>query len=209
MNPTIPAAPDRPATAKRRDPSAITTATPANPLVHARTTRFDIQGAHEVATRKQPDPTTSALRSLLGIEALALLTSIHHLEEFGVSFLLPAVLLVSLPLVLTWWVLKQPSRAARLSYVTLLTLVIVGFGVLDGLWNHTVKMVVFFLRGADRANMAGLPFPPVGSVFHEVTGPLPFVAAIFAAYFGYQFITGAGGLRSATPTRGRPETASR
>jgi hypothetical protein len=53
-----------------------------------------------VTTRKQPDPATDALRSLLGIEALALLTSIHHLDQLGVSFLLPAVLLVSLPVLL-------------------------------------------------------------------------------------------------------------
>lgn len=45
------------------------------------TTRFDIQGAHDVTTRKQPGPATSALRSLLGIEALSLLTSIHHLRS--------------------------------------------------------------------------------------------------------------------------------
>lgn len=153
------------------------------------TTSHDRQGAHDVTTRKQPGPTTHALRSLLGIEALSLLTSIHHLDQLGISFLPTAVLLVSLPLILVWWVLQQPSRAARLSYATLVTLVIVGFGLQDGLWNHTVKMAVFFMRGADRAEMAGLPFPPVGSVFHEVTGVLAFVAAIFAAYFGYQFIT--------------------
>ena len=48
-------------------------------------------------------------------------------------------------------------------------------------------MIVFFLRGGNRANMAGLPFPPVGSAFHEITGVLAFVATVFAAYFGYQF----------------------
>jgi hypothetical protein len=151
-----------------------------------------------VTTRKQPDSTADALRSLLGIEALLLLTSIHHLEELGISFLLPAVFLVGLPPILMWWVLKQPSRAARLGYGTFVALVIIGFGLGDGLWNHTVKMTVFFLRGADRANMAGLPFPPVGSVFHEVTGVLAFVAAIFAASFGYQFLTNTGKLPPAT-----------
>jgi hypothetical protein len=50
-------------------------------------------------------------------------------------------------------------------------------------------MIIFFLRGADRANMAGLPFPPVGAVFHEVTGVLTVVAAIFAAYSANQFLT--------------------
>jgi hypothetical protein len=142
-----------------------------------------------VTTWKQTDRTAYALRSLVGIEALSLLTSIHHLDELGISFLPTAVLLVGLPPILMWWFLKQRSRAARLSYGTFVALVILLFGLGDGLWNHTVKMTVFFLRGADRANMAGLPFPPVGSVFHEVTGVLAFVAAIFAASFGYQFLT--------------------
>lgn len=142
-----------------------------------------------MTTWKQSDPATYALRSLVGIEALSLLTSIHHLDELGVSFLVPAVLLVSLPVFLMWWSLKHRSRVARLSYGILVTLIVLGFGLQDGLWNHTVKMTVFFLRGADRAEMAGLPFPAVGSVFHEVTGVLTFVAAIFAAYFGYQYIT--------------------
>jgi hypothetical protein len=180
-----------------------TSTAPAHSRCMQRTTRYDMQGAHEVTTRRQPDSTTYALRSLLGIEALALLTSIHHLAELGMSFLVPAVLIVSLPLILMWWFLKQRSSAARLSYATLVTLLILGFGLLDGLWNHTVKMTIFFLRGADRATMAGLPFPPVGSVFYEVTGVLAFVAAIFAAYFGYQFITKTRKLPPATKRLGK------
>jgi hypothetical protein len=50
-----------------------------------------------VTTWKQPDPATDALRSLVGIEALSLLTSIHHLDQLDVAFLVPAVLLVGLP----------------------------------------------------------------------------------------------------------------
>jgi hypothetical protein len=75
-----------------------------------------------------------------------------------------------------------------LTYIILVGLLILGFGLLDGLWNHMIKMIVFFSRGANTANMAGLPFPPVGSAFHEITGVLTFVAALFAAYFGYQFM---------------------
>jgi hypothetical protein len=113
-----------------------------------------------VTTRKQTDTSTYALRSLLAIEALSLLTSIHHLDELGISFLAAAVLIVGLPAILMWWFLRQRNRVARLSYGTLVALIIVVFGLGDGLWNHTVKMTVFFLRGADPANMAGLPFPP-------------------------------------------------
>ena len=132
---------------------------------------------------------TYALRSLVGIEALSLLTSIHHLDELGIVFLVPAVLAVGLPLICMWWFLRTRSNVARWVYSATGALVILGFGLDDGLWNHTIKMVVFVLRGANEAGMAGLPFPPVGSVFHELTGVLAFVATLFAIFFGYQFIS--------------------
>jgi len=132
---------------------------------------------------------TEARRSLVGIEALAILTSIHHLDELGVSFLVPALLIVGLPLVLMWWYLKKFSQAALWTYSTFVALVILGFGVSDGLWNHTIKLIVFLSRGASSDVMAGLPFPPVGSPFHEVTGVLSLIAAVIAAFFGWRFVT--------------------
>src|SRR5262249_17449803 len=98
-----------------------------------------------------------AQRSLFGVEALALLTSIHHLDELGVTFLVPGVLILSLPLIFMWWFLKSYSNAARWSYVIFVIFIVLGFGLYDGLWNHTIKMAVFFSRRADTANMAGLP----------------------------------------------------
>src|SRR5262245_39452675 len=89
--PPIPAAVAQAATAKRRRPADPPLPHWRIPRSMQRTTRYDLQGAHEVATLKQTDRTTYALRSLVGIEALSLLTSIHHLDELGVSFLMPAV----------------------------------------------------------------------------------------------------------------------
>src|SRR5262245_51419396 len=91
---------------------------------------------------------THALQSLISIEALSLLTSLHHLDELGISFLIPAILSVTLPLAFMWWFLKKRSGATRLTYIILVGLLILGFGLLDGLWNHTIKMLVFFWRGA-------------------------------------------------------------
>jgi hypothetical protein len=144
---------------------------------------------HQNSTR------TYALRSLLGIEALSLLTSIHHLDELGIAFLVPAALAVGLPIIFMWWFLRKRSNVARWVYSVTVALVILGFGLDDGLWNHTIKMVVFLLRGANEAGMAGLPFAPVGSVFHEFTGVLAFVATMFAIYFGYQFMAKTRGLQ--------------
>src|SRR5215813_15071999 len=85
----------------------------------------------------------AGLRTVVSVEALAVLTSIHHLDELGVSFLVPALLIVGLPLVLMWWYLKKFSQAALWTYSTFVALVILGFGVSDGLWNHTIKLIVF------------------------------------------------------------------
>jgi hypothetical protein len=132
---------------------------------------------------------------LIAIEALSLVTSIHHLEHLGIAFLVPAVLAVGLPLIFMWWFLRKRSNVARWVYSATVALIILGFGIDDGLWNHTIKTVVFLLLGANKANMAGLPFPPVGSVFHEVTGVLQLAAAIFAICFGYQFMAKTRGLQ--------------
>jgi len=135
---------------------------------------------------------------LLSIEAFSLLTSIHHLDQLGITFLVPAALVVGLPLIFMGWFLRTRGTVARWVYSATVALIILGFGLDDALWNHTIKMVVFFLRGANEANMAGLPFPPVGSVFHEFTGVLAFVATLFAIYFGYQFMAKSRGLQRKT-----------
>jgi|GEM_PF-4541729 len=90
-------------------------------------------------------PTNDALRSLASVEALAALTSVHHLDELGVIFLGPALLITILPLVLVWQWTRNPSRPLLWGYGIYLALMILGFGLYDGFWNHTVKMTIFFL----------------------------------------------------------------
>ena len=132
----------------------------------------------------------NATWSLVSVEVLAVLTSVHHLDELGVVFLGPALIITILPLVLIWQWIRKPSRPLLWAYGIYLAFMIIGFGLYDGLFNHTIKMTVFFLHGADRNLMrTSFPFfPPVGSTFHEVTGVLTFVVALYAAYLGYRFL---------------------
>jgi hypothetical protein len=134
--------------------------------------------------------THDALRSLASVEALAVLTSVHHLDELGVILLGPALLITILPLVLIWRWTRNLSRSLLWGYGIYLALLILGFGLYDGFWNHTLKMTIFYLVGADRSLMAhAYPyFPPVGSIFHEVTGVLTFFVALYAAYLGFRFL---------------------
>lgn len=132
----------------------------------------------------------NAAWSLVSVEALALLTSVHHLDELGIVFLGPALIITILPLVLIWQWTRKPSQSLLWTYGIYLALMILGFGLYDGFWNHTLKMSIFFLQGANRNLMTkSFPFfPPVGSTFHEVTGVLTFVVALYAAYLGYRFL---------------------
>jgi hypothetical protein len=132
----------------------------------------------------------NALLSLTSIEALAVLTSVHHLDELGIMFLGPALIVVIVPLVLIWQWARKPGRPLLWAYGVYLTLMILGFGLYDGFWNHTLKISIFFLQGAHRNLMAtSFPFfPPVVSIFHEVTGVLTFLVTLYAAYQGYRFL---------------------
>jgi hypothetical protein len=131
----------------------------------------------------------NALLSLTSIEALAVLTSVHHLDELGIIFLGPALIVVILPLVLIWQWTRKPGRPLLWVYGIYLTLMILGFGLYDGFFNHTLKMTIFFLYGAKLSAMRQFPFfPPVGSPFHEVTGVLTFVVTLYAVYRGYTFL---------------------
>jgi hypothetical protein len=132
----------------------------------------------------------NALLSLTSIEALAVLTSVHHLDELGIMFLGPALIVVIVPLVLIWQWARKPGRPLLWAYGVYLTLMILGFGLYDGFWNHTLKISIFFLQGAHRNLMAtSFPFfPPFVSIFHEVTGVLTFLVTLYAAYLGYRFL---------------------
>lgn len=69
-----------------------------------------------------------AIRSLLGTEALGIITSMHHLDQLGTAYVVPAALVVGLPLVLLAWFLNSLSRIARWAYGIVVALLIVGFG---------------------------------------------------------------------------------
>ncbi|SEC04543.1 hypothetical protein [Paenibacillus sp. GP183] len=132
----------------------------------------------------------SAIWPLVSVELVALLTSVHHLDELGMVFLVPALIFIIVPLVLIWRFARKPSKLLLWSYGIFVALMVIGFGLQDGLLNHTINDIVFYLNNSDRGFMAESYsfFPPIGSTFHEVTGFLTFIAAIFATYFNYKFI---------------------
>ena len=129
--------------------------------------------------------------------ALLLLTSIHHVyggyiyatpwryHAVPVSVVTAVVILGALAL---WR--RRPSalagRIARIVFVlTTLAIPVISFGLFEGLYNHVVKNLLYFV-GAPAAVLASLFPPPTyempNDVFFEITGVLQVVPAALAAF---------------------------
>jgi len=124
-----------------------------------------------------------------------MITTIHHIYELGFGMLIPGLILIVLPYTLSLWFKRTGNKLSLWLYGLLNAFVIVGFGLADGLLNHTLKTfgynVLLSMHGGDVQlvkRIFSLSPPIVGDFFLESTGILTFIASLFAAYFGYRFI---------------------
>jgi branched-chain amino acid transport system substrate-binding protein len=136
--------------------------------------------------------------SLAGVLSTSALTTVHHFYKLGTAAFALGVITTVFPIVFQWWYV-QTRRGLPLTLYTLISLwIIVGFGIVDGFWDSTVKVYLsnflfpdsrFFIR------------PPLGSFVYEASGILTFIASIFAAYYGYRVVQAAIGRRGDKATR--------
>lgn len=124
----------------------------------------------------------NAKLSVITITLTGILTSIHHLYRFGFEVIVPEAIVIALPYLLMRWFWRGGRWLAFAAYGIFSALIILWFGISDGLLDHTVKLLggtpIHFLPEA----------PIVGDLLYETTGILTFVASVFAAYFLYKFI---------------------
>jgi ABC-type branched-subunit amino acid transport system substrate-binding protein len=124
--------------------------------------------------------------SLVSIVATSIVATVHHIYKLGPgAFLLGAVIIV-LPIALMLWFRKTSSSAALISYGLMNVWIIVGFGLVDGLWDHTLKIYLgnFLLSNYSYY----FSWSPIGGFPFEATGILESVGSLFAAYYGYKFL---------------------
>lgn len=129
--------------------------------------------------------------SLISTVSTGILTSVHHVYEIGFGAILLALVVVVLPMLSMRWFKQTGSRAALWAYRLLAAWLVIGFGLVDGLWNHTIKPLGFQLHALFSLHGGGTNSVERASEWnfiHEGTGVLTFVASMFAAYYGYKFI---------------------
>lgn len=127
--------------------------------------------------------------SVVSISLTAALAAIGHAYDFGPPALLAGVIVIALLIALGFGYQLSRNRLALVLYVLLSLWIIAGFGIVGGLWNHVIKLLLY---------VGGGPLPPSvepwfislepGSGAYETVGILTFVASVFAAVFGYRFI---------------------
>ena len=127
----------------------------------------------------------AARRSLLSMGVTAALITINHLPVLGPrAFGLGAVLIVA-PALLLWWFKRTRSTVAFAGYLAMNLWVVIGFGLLKGLWKSTLPVFVGTLLSALATSY---PRPTLAPVWVEVSGVAMFIGSAFVAAFAYQLV---------------------
>lgn len=129
--------------------------------------------------------------SLISTIVAGTFTSIHHVFEIGYLAVILVLLFIVTPTLLMQWFRKTGSKVTLWVYGILITWFVVGLGLIDGLFNHTVKIIGFYfnaLLSFHGGGTAGSEKTLEGNFIFQFTGMLTFFAGIFVAYYGYKFI---------------------
>ncbi|TMK29822.1 MAG: ABC transporter substrate-binding protein [Actinobacteria bacterium] len=127
----------------------------------------------------------AARRSLLSVVLTAVLITINHLSVLGPkAFGLGAVLIV-VPSLLLWWFKRTQSNAAFGGYLVMNLWVVIGFGVLKGLWKSALPVFAGTLLSALSTSY---PRPTLAPVWVEVSGVAMLIGSAFVAAFAYRLV---------------------
>src|SRR6266849_1543952 len=137
----------------------------------------------------------AARRSLAAVVLTALLITINHVDVLGLkSFGLGAVLIVA-PTLLLWWFTRTRSNVAFGGYLLMNLWVVIGFGLLKGLWKSALPVFVGTLLSA---LSTAYPRPTLAPVWVEVSGVAMLIGSAFVAAFAYQLVRARRGVARAS-----------
>src|SRR5216117_1455866 len=148
---------------------------------------------------------TYARRSLLSVTVTAALITVNHLYPLGTRALGLGAVLVVVPTALLWWFLTTRSRVAFTGYLLMNLWIVIGFGLIRGLWKSTLPV---FLGTLLASVSTSFPRPTLGPVPLELSGILTFIGSLFVLYYGYRRVranhAATTGAAPAEPTTLRP-----
>lgn len=129
-----------------------------------------------------------ATLSLYSIALTVALASITHSFQFGFRAFVAGGIIATILIILNRLYQRNKNTMLFIFYALLNAWVIIGFGIINGFWNHTFKVFLNYLHnGYLPPFLAGLfSDPKVGSFLLESTGIATFVTSMVAAYYIFQ-----------------------
>ena len=127
--------------------------------------------------------------SLISILTVSVLTTIHHYYRFGFFTLVLGIITIGLPIAMLFGFKKTKSLILLVGYGLASGWIIIGFGLIDGMWDSTLKLFLGNFLLAQYGQY--FSWNPVGNFPFEATGVLASFASLFAAYYLYRFFQSA------------------
>jgi len=129
--------------------------------------------------------------SLISTIITAVFTSLHHTFEIGPLAVILVLLFIVSPTLLIWRFKNTGKKVFLWVYGLLNLWLVIGLGLVDGLFNHTIKLLSFqfqALLALHGGSTKTVEKAFEGNFIYQGTGILTFVASMFAAHYGYKFI---------------------
>jgi ABC-type branched-subunit amino acid transport system substrate-binding protein len=127
--------------------------------------------------------------SLASVLLTSAMTTIHHYYRFGFFTVLLGLVTVGAPTLTLWWFRKSRSAVALVAYGLASSWIIVGFGLVDGMWRSTLKLFLGHFLLAQYSQY--FSWDRVGSFPFEATGIVASVTSLFAGYYTVRFVLAA------------------
>ena len=124
-------------------------------------------------------------RSLLSVLLTAAIITVNHLYPLGPRALLLGAVLTVVTAALWCRLRATYSRAAALGYLLMNLWIVVGFGLMKGLWRITLPL---FLGTLLASLSTAFPAPTVGPYGYEASGILMFVGSLFVGYYAVRLL---------------------
>ena len=144
----------------------------------------------EASSQAFQNKTATAMLSLASVSATVVLASITHAADYGHRVFIAGLIVIALFWGMNLLYIRTGRKVFFLFYGLLNAWVIVGFGLVNGFWNHGMKMFLYYLHNESLPPFLAKLFmtPQIGSFCIEGVGVLTFVVSMFAAYYGFKFM---------------------
>ncbi|HET6363917.1 MAG TPA: hypothetical protein VFG02_02610 [Nitrospirota bacterium] len=133
---------------------------------------------------------SAAALSLAAASSTIILASITHAYEFGHRAFIDGAFDIALLFGMSILYRRTNKKVFLVLYGLFNAGVVIGFGLLNGFWNHACKVFLYYLHSNALPPFLAKLFttPHIGSYYAEGAGVLTFVVSMFAAYYGYKFL---------------------